>query len=674
MTIYNNIYFGAIVPRTLYANVIDKEYDGTNIAYISFINLANNDIISYTATYTGIDVGKYLVNLTISGSNTSYYNLFSDTLSGYIIQKPLLFYGSKIYDGTTNITLSISGLVINQQIIYTANFIDSNAGLNKSLNLTISGIYDFMNMVNIPLNNYLILNNTNIYPKTISIYSTQNKTYDKTTTTYITLSGIIYPDIVTFYANFIDSNAGINKLINVTLSNNVINYVLDISSNFATIYSKTLTVLTQNKTYNRMTTAYITLSGIIYPDIVNCDANFIDYNVGINKQININFTENINNYLNDIKSVAILSKFNSDISAQTIGVFDISNNKKYQFQYLYNNQNNLLNIGLNIVTNKTGNFLLNGKLINTLSNTNTGHVSLNTNILPGNNLFDFELNSANNTINIPGNPWAFYSASSYIGNALIDLTGNNRYAYFYGNGNDITIGSGSGNGATAPIDYITGTTGSLFTFPGGSIPTQFTYCSLTRYNGGSNQRILSSHTINLIHGHHKNKSGVAYYSKWNTQLQVSNTQDWLNFCGGNSPNISPPYNFISNGNYTGQANGGTGNNGFLTINSNQYGENSDYQFSVLLIYNRWLTQDELLQASNFLQNYLLTGNLFNTINLQVSVKDNSSNQTLFETDLNWKYSIESINYNSNNNYQLTNNYIGDIYSKTFNILPQKLHI
>jgi hypothetical protein len=300
--------------------------------------------------------------------------------------------------------------------------------------------------------------------------------------------------------------------------------------------------------------------------------------------------------------------------------------------------------------------LLNGEIVNNITNVN---------ILPNNNLLNIELTNIQ-SYSIPTNPWAFYSATNFSNNQLFDLTGNGRDATCTGN---VQLATGSGNGASVPIPYLYGNTGDQIIFPEGSLPNQFTLCSLTRYTNGSCGRIISSPTENWFHGHWSNRAGVAFYEGWYTMNHsIQNNQQWLCFCGGNSTNINAPYNFISNGNYVGELNGGYGNGRYITINNNQYGENSDFAFSVLLIYDRWLTQDELIVANNFLQNYLLIGLLLNTFCLKVSVIDNSSNQILFNSNSNWKYIIGTINYNSYNNYYLQDNITGNIYCKPLNVI------
>jgi hypothetical protein len=70
-----------------------------------------------------------------------------------------------------------------------------------------------------------------------------------------------------------------------------------------------------------------------------------------------------------------------------------------------------------------------------------------------------------------------YNASSPT--ILPNYISNGRNATL--SGTTVTKSTASGNGATAPITFISGTTGSIITFPSGSIPDTFTILSLTRY-------------------------------------------------------------------------------------------------------------------------------------------------------------------------------------------------
>ena len=113
-------------------------------------------------------------------------------------------------------------------------------------------------------------------------------------------------------------------------------------------------------------------------------------------------------------------------------------------------------------------------------------------------------------------PWGIYSASNYSDGILYDSSGNNRNAICSG----VTLGNSSGNGASVSIPYLYGSTSSTIDWPTGSIPANFTICSITRYTGHNNkQRILRGTNKNFLHGHWgagvwvgEGRAGVAVYN------------------------------------------------------------------------------------------------------------------------------------------------------------------
>jgi hypothetical protein len=150
--------------------------------------------------------------------------------------------------------------------------------------------------------------------------------------------------------------------------------------------------------------------------------------------------------------------------------------------------------------------------------------------LPELTYFDY-LNNAFNSkykalfVNKPA--YAIYSAENYS-TYLFDSSGN-EYKPTLPSG---TITKKYENN----LCYIYGDTSANITFEGGTVSTDFTICSLTKYNGDNKGRILTTNnTYNFSHGHHGNKRGVAYYNnEWKTEeLNVGNVDDWLIMCGKN---------------------------------------------------------------------------------------------------------------------------------------------
>ena len=205
-------------------------------------------------------------------------------------------------------------------------------------------------------------------------------------------------------------------------------------------------------------------------------------------------------------------------------------------------------------------------------------------------------------------PWGIYAAESYSNNTLYELRENGRNATCSG----VTLTNGSGNGATVNIPYISGTTTSKVTWPNGSIPTNFTICSITRYTGNNKQRILTSTSGNWLHGHWGNYSGVCYYEGWLTSyLNGPNNTNWVITCGKN--NGTAPNNVLVNGTAKGTISGGVGGQTAMTINNGYYNEISDWAFSHVFIWDQTLTDDELRIVSTGLSQYLADGVSINTL-------------------------------------------------------------
>ena len=209
-------------------------------------------------------------------------------------------------------------------------------------------------------------------------------------------------------------------------------------------------------------------------------------------------------------------------------------------------------------------------------------------------------------------PWGMYSAFFSANNTLTDLTGNGRHATISGTGT--TYSWVSGNGAIANVNTISGSTTSKIEWPAGSLPANFTICSLTRYTGASDltrEHILAGKTTNIFHGHDQYRRGVAYYQTTYVTgtLNNGNQNDWLIMCG--RTNGTSPNNVLIN---NGLGAGGTNikssiSEDRLVINASTLFPtlNSDFAFSELFIWDRELTTYEMRVVANSLQQNLDTG-------------------------------------------------------------------
>ena len=199
-------------------------------------------------------------------------------------------------------------------------------------------------------------------------------------------------------------------------------------------------------------------------------------------------------------------------------------------------------------------------------------------------------------------PWAVYGAESFANNSLPDLRGTaGRNATCV----NVNLDNAATNGAAVKIPFIFGGTTATVEWPTGSIPANFTICSITRYNGASKSRILVGKTDNWLHGHWGGRRGVCHYDTWITDHQnVGTVDDWVVVCGKN--NGTAPNNILVDGTPSGINPGGSGGK-TLTINKYTGGETSDWALSYVFIWDQNLTDAEMVVVSNTLKQYLMDG-------------------------------------------------------------------
>jgi hypothetical protein len=213
-------------------------------------------------------------------------------------------------------------------------------------------------------------------------------------------------------------------------------------------------------------------------------------------------------------------------------------------------------------------------------------------------------------------PWGVYCANSFNATTktIPDLMGIRGDAVCSAN---ITNSSASGNGAAATIKVLAGNSENTIVWPYGSIPYDFTVCSITRYtntNTATQKRILQG-TKNWLHGHYDNKLGFAYsegfVTEYYTGISVTKT-NWLTMCWSSNNDLSSN-SVIANGIDRGTAITNRYIRNRLGINSGAYGqatatpELSDFAFSHVLIWDQGLTASELRIVSNVLNQYLADG-------------------------------------------------------------------
>ena len=177
----------------------------------------------------------------------------------------------------------------------------------------------------------------------------------------------------------------------------------------------------------------------------------------------------------------------------------------------------------------------------------------------------------------------------------------------------ISLKTAAGNGAGNVISFLTGGTDGSIVFQEGSIPHEFTICSLSRYAGSHKNKILAKvdHDNDCMtddigaecwfHGHDAGKVGVAYYNRWETSsasfLPSYKSEDWLVMCGQNKALGVQLANGMER---TARSEGGAwGGDGDLQLAVNGHGplQDSEWALHGFTIWDRHLTRDEMTSAS-----------------------------------------------------------------------------
>jgi len=295
---------------TVSSSNVTKTYDGSltaagSAAVVSgtlFHNASNGGALDSlsggTFAFTDKNAGTGNKIVTVAGVNLSdgnsggNYNVtFADNTTSTINRATVVFYGTandKQYDGATTDSLSgysLTGLIGGETLnaaATSANFIDKNAGVGKTVNIGGVSLSDGGNGGLAA--NYTVAatatTTATIAPKQLILNATvNNKVYDGTVNATLRsygLSGFVGSETVsgvyTGSASFADKNVGSNKgvtITGITLINGAngglaTNYAVSTAANStASITPATLTiagVVAQDKVYDGTTVAYLNTS------------------------------------------------------------------------------------------------------------------------------------------------------------------------------------------------------------------------------------------------------------------------------------------------------------------------------------------------------------------------------------------------------------------------------
>ena len=300
----------------------DKTYDGTTAANVltrSLVGAVGGDDVSLaggTATFADKHAGSgkpvTLTGASLAGADAGNYVLDSVSAATANITPRALTVSAtgvnKIYDGTTNATVTLSDDRVSGDTLtasYTgASFADKNVGSGKTISVTgisISGA----DAANYALSNTTANAAADITQRSLTVTATGvNREYDGTTNAAVTLSDDrIGGDVLSASyasASFADKNVGAAKTISVSgisiSGTDAGNYSLanTTASAAADITAKAVTVTATgvNKTYDGTTNATVTLSpaGVVSGDDVSASytgASFADKHVGNGKTVSV---------------------------------------------------------------------------------------------------------------------------------------------------------------------------------------------------------------------------------------------------------------------------------------------------------------------------------------------------------------------------------------------------
>ena len=179
-----------------------------------------------------------------------------------------------------------------------------------------------------------------------------------------------------------------------------------------------------------------------------------------------------------------------------------------------------------------------------------------------------------------------------------DASGNGRAAVLAG---ALSAAAAEGNGASGAVTALHGTTAATVDF-GAVIQAEFSVCSVTRFAGPVQSRVLDGVQLNWLHGHHGPAGvGVAHYDMWVTSAYhaLAAPTDWLVMCGTNAG--ASPQLKLANGVSVGTADGGTGGTSIgINLGQSAPGSNSDFEIAELIVWDRALDGTEMTAASDAL--------------------------------------------------------------------------
>eukprot|EP00039_Didymoeca_costata_P018154 m.332310 g.332310 ORF g.332310 m.332310 type:complete len:525 (+) comp16923_c0_seq1:188-1762(+) len=132
-------------------------------------------------------------------------------------------------------------------------------------------------------------------------------------------------------------------------------------------------------------------------------------------------------------------------------------------------------------------------------------------------------------------------------------------------------------------------------------------CSVTRYTGGRNNRIITGSRTNFLHGHWAGYPGVAYFDGWHIEPNRAkwsrNNVDYVVMCTSNVQAVNGGVSYLNGGVKSTQnrAINTRDHNQNLFVNGGpQWRETSNYAVGDILTWEGGLTRDEMSKAAKYL--------------------------------------------------------------------------
>lgn len=200
-------------------------------------------------------------------------------------------------------------------------------------------------------------------------------------------------------------------------------------------------------------------------------------------------------------------------------------------------------------------------------------------------------------LTVTGGLVGWYDVDSFIDNQNVwtDKSGNNNDTIL-SKGNPY-IAEVSGFGASRITRAVTfGGPYDGLTWPTSIVPSTFTFIHVARYSGGYTGRIFDGTSPNWLSGFHNGNTAVSYHNGWITASSPDRRGfNWILSVDKNSTYRANKGAVI--------ASGGGGTSKQIAVNMGNYNgssQPSDCQIVEMLVYDRSLSDDEVLSVENYL--------------------------------------------------------------------------